>query len=70
MNNITWNISANLTEITIDESNSVVLDFFAVFMTIVAIVGCIVNFTILALYTKLVFLTDHFYNFKFNFFFI
>ena len=65
MNNITWNISTNLTEIPFDESNSAVLDFFAVFMTIVAIFGCIVNFAIMALYTKLVFYADHFYKFKF-----
>ena len=46
---------SNLSSISVNQLQSVVLDFFAVFMTIVAVVGCIVNLMILVLFTKWVY---------------
>ena len=64
MSQLTWNISANSAELSAEHFNStetslthldeIVLDFFAVFMSIVAIVGCVLNFMILVLFTKFV----------------
>ena len=64
MSQLTWNISANsaelsaeqfnLTETSLTQLDEIMLDFFAVFMSIVAIVGCFLNFMILVLFTKFV----------------
>ena len=46
---------SNSTEFSINQLQSFILDFSAVFMTFVAIVGCVVNLMILVLFTKYVY---------------
>ena len=45
----------NSTEFSINQLQSFILDFSAVFMTFVTIVGCVVNLMILVLFTKYVY---------------